>query len=656
MNSIQIFNAIRNDCSQSFRDRIPKMSSKNINDIVNTIFKQNTYSTEYNEFVKTMINKLAFTLYRGTTLNNRWASYMYYNKQVGDIIEELFVQPATSEDYKPETITDNSTIDPNRITLPDVKAIYYSKDNRRKYRVTVFRYQLYKAFSSEGGAQSFINEIVNSLQKGSNLDEITLFKETINKAITNTKFTKTPNMVIKNNFKVQDTASARLFVEQVKNNIACLLNPSDKFNSEGAIQVLNISDIVVFLRGDIANTIQTALMSGAFNKTDLSFTPAGYTGEVKVEVIDDFGGSEPYKKTGSTYTKLYRVYDTYGKFTHLSETDGGGKYSGDVFYFNNYQMDGGNTPKFDICCLIADKNLPIISLVADDFATTYNGEGLYSNFVLHRWLSYGFSPLASQITIYEPWEIAPGEANIKVEPTFNFLNDDLFEFEKIDGNYVGEEFTFRVTTKKIINSFKNDTPIAKKIIINNVEVDLQNSTTDGNYFIKVGTTIINSVENVISIKYNFHSTPTIAPTETINYFFLFRRKGDEKIYMASIKNKETSELLFKHTDNNYYYKEENIEYLTTNYSFQSNQYNTAYVFNTSNIPTKPSTGSAGKAVNIASPNTYALYDIFINNEKVVYFSFASTLGTPQGTPITINTSPSSLKIVLVSEANYTFQS
>lgn len=608
MNSISIFNAIRNECSQSFRDRIPKMSSKNINDIVNTIFKQNTYSTEYNEFVKTMINKLAFTLYRGTTLNNRWASYMYYNKQVGDIIEELFVQPATSEDYKPETITDNSTIDPNRITLPDVKAIYYSKDNRRKYRVTVFRYQLYKAFSSEGGAQSFINEIVNSLQKGSNLDEITLFKETINKAITNTKFTKTPNMVINNNFKVQDTASARLFVEQVKNNIACLLNPSDKFNSEGAIQVLNISDIVVFLRGDIANTIQTALMSGAFNKTDLSFTPAGYTGEVKVEVIDDFGGSEPYKKTGSTYTKLFRVYDTYGKFTHLSETDGGGKYVGEVFYFNNYQMDGGNTPKKDICCLICDKNLPIISLVADDFATTYNGEGLYSNFVLHRWLSYGFSPLASQITIYEPWEIAQGEANIKVEPTFNFLNDDLFEFEKIDGNYVGEEFTFRITTKdsaisSVINSVGS--PIAEKIIINNNIVELQNSTTDGNYFIKVGTTIIDSVENVVGVSYSFYITPSIGvtPSKAIAFVFL----ENNKKYFCCLRN--GSNYLFNYKSIKYFNRL--CQYLSVPTGVSDDNYNRIgylYIQSLNNL-TVTNNITIGKGLLITPPNSYANYDI-----------------------------------------------
>lgn len=615
MNSISIFNAIRNECSQSFRDRIPKMSSKNINDIVNTIFKQNTYSTEYNEFVKTMINKLAFTLYRGTTLNNRWASYMYYNKQVGDIIEELFVQPATSEDYKPETITDNSTIDPNRITLPDVKAIYYSKDNRRKYRVTVFRYQLYKAFSSEGGAQSFINEIVNSLQKGSNLDEITLFKETINKAITNTKFTKTANMTINNNFKVQDTASARLFVEQVKNNIACLLNPSDKFNSEGAIQVLNISDIVVFLRGDIANTIQTALMSGAFNKTDLSFTPAGYTGEVKVEVIDDFGGSEPYKKTGSTYTKLFRVYDTYGKFTHLSETDGGGKYSGEVFYFNNYQMDGDNKPKKDICCLICDKNLPIISLVADDFATTYNGEGLYSNFVLHRWLSYGFSPLASQITIYEPWEIAPGEANIKVEPTFNFLNDDLFEFEKIDGNYVGEEFTFRVTTKdSAISTIINDigTPIAEKIIINNNIVELQNSTTDGNYFIKVGTTIIDSVENVVGVSYSFYNTPALNLSPTQSSVFVFLENNTK--YFCYLKNE--SKYLFNYKSTKYFNRL--CKYLSaptpvTDGSYNKIGYLCIQSLNNLNYVTAL---NPGKGVTIKSPNSYDVVSIITNSDGI----------------------------------------
>ena len=619
MNSIQIFNAIRNECSQSFRDRIPKMSSKNINDIVNTIFKQNTYSTEYNEFVKTMINKLAFTLYRGTTLNNRWASYMYYNKQVGDIIEELFVQPATSEDYKPETITDNSTIDPNRITLPDVKAIYYSKDNRRKYRVTVFRYQLYKAFSSEGGAQSFINEIVNSLQKGSNLDEITLFKETINKAITNTKFTKTANMTINNNFKVQDTASARLFVEQVKNNIACLLNPSDKFNSEGAIQVLNISDILIFLRGDIANTIQTALMSGAFNKTDLSFTPAGYTGEVKVEVIDDFGGSEPYKKTGSTYTKLFRVYDTYGKFTHLSETDGGGKYSGEVFYFNNYQMDGGNTPKKDICCLICDKNLPIISLVADDFATTYNGEGLYSNFVLHRWLSYGFSPLASQITIYEPWEIAPGEANIKVEPTFNFLNNNLFEFEKIDGNYVGEEFTFRIRTRD--NAISNlidssGSPIAEKIIINNNIVELRNSTADGNYFIKVGTTIIDSVENVVGVSYSFYNTPAISVSSTNSVVFLFLENN--KMYICCLKNE--SQYLFVHRSIKYFKRLG--KYLSVPYTLNEATYNSIgyfYIQSLNNL-TLIRQLPTGRNLTLKSPNTYNLYNFNKDIDTVVELS------------------------------------
>lgn len=403
-NNLKIYTALTN--SLGMQDRLPKIAQQNLKDIAKSIFTGAEYKADLNNFLVTLIDKVGLTLFRENKIKNEFSDFVYYGMTFGEVIEEIFVNPAIAEDYQPTVIVNNTSIDPHRITTPDVKALYIKNEVKRKYRVTRFESQLKKAFYSEYGFYNMLENLSLSLIKGATLDERYMFKEILNNCITTDeakfKISKFPKMYVNNTInRVMDKDTAINFITDVKNKISDMLLPNGDFNSQGCINQNTTDDLIVFLRKDIATTLQTEVFASAFNSKELSFTPAGYEGQkIRVILVEDFGGSEPWKADGSK--KLNIKYDTFGKFMYYYDTDENVPYTQDVKYYNNYMDKQPNQKaKYDVACVIADKRLPIIAIEKDEMYTTFNGEGIYTNTVLHRWAHYGFSGFADYCVFFE---------------------------------------------------------------------------------------------------------------------------------------------------------------------------------------------------------------------------------------------------------------
>ncbi len=401
----EIYNTIIK--TAGLENRLPMATRESMQSIGNNFMSSPQFEVEQNIFISSLINKIGLSLIRTSNIKNEFSDFIYYGLEFGDIIEEMFVQPALAEDFdfsEGEQLN-GSSVDPYRITVPDTKATYFSNTVRRKYRVTTMKQLLKKAFYNEYGLDNLIGQIVNSLSQGATLDEREIFKDILNNAITQDgeyALTNFPAMLTTNEFKVHDKQSALMFVQQVKNKISDMLLPSGEFNVLGAIKQLTADDLVIFLRKDIATIIETELLSSAFHRDDLDFTPSGVDGRVRVILIDDFGGQQAYTSTG---TLLKRKYDNYGKFQYFYESSASTPYTGTVKYYNNYMNVQSGNPTENVACLICEKSLPVIAIQEDEMTSTYNGEALYINTVLHRWRTYGYSRFANYTVIKEPYSV-----------------------------------------------------------------------------------------------------------------------------------------------------------------------------------------------------------------------------------------------------------
>lgn len=407
--TIELYNATLNTSGLS--DRLPRATAENLKNIANKIFTGGEYRTALNEFLEALINKIGLTLFRNAEYYNEFEQFIYYGMDFGEVIEEIFTQPAKGKDYRPETIQTGDSIDPFTIEKPDVKALYIKNEIRRMYTVTTFQEQLKRAFYNDYGLYNMLDGIAKSILDGAKLDTRAMFKELLNNVITVQKpgwrLVDNPKMYeYNNNNYIQDRDTALNFVASVKNKISDLMFPSGEYNSQGAIQQLRPDDLVIFLRKDIATTLQTQLLSSAFHRDELNFMPAGFSGNIKIILVEDFGGVQAWTADGSK--KLKKAYKPDGEFSHYYETNQNTPYTGDIEYYNNYMYkQPDQPPKYNVSCIIADKRLPIIAVQNNSMYTQFNGKGIYLNTFLHRWATYGFSGFASYCVFFEKHKDAP---------------------------------------------------------------------------------------------------------------------------------------------------------------------------------------------------------------------------------------------------------
>ncbi len=406
-------------------DRLPKMTKENMKDIANKIFTSTTLKVEKNAFIQALINKVGLEILRTSNIKNEFSDFIYYGMEFGDVVEEIFVQPVMGEDAQfSDGLENGQSLDPFRVSKPDVIVNYIRNSVSRVYRMTKQETLLKKAFTNEYGLDRFLGQFVKAVQNGMTNDERNMFKLLLNAVVTEQSF-KTINhksYVDNTSWRVKDKETALKFIKDVKNQISNLLYPTGEYNPNKAIRQLTPNDIVVFVREDILNVIQTELLSSSFHREDLDFTPAGHEGKVKIIPVKDFGGMQAYIPSGSTkqeYKPLKIKYDTFGKEQYYYETDENTPYTDTTVYFANY-MDvpsyssgQNNLPKYNIQCLICDRELPIIAKEEILSSTTYNGEGFYLNMVVYERSTYGFSKAANYILMTEKHELSDTPARLK---------------------------------------------------------------------------------------------------------------------------------------------------------------------------------------------------------------------------------------------------
>lgn len=276
LNGVDVMNAIRNDSSDMYRNAVPLATGTNIQEVGNPILN---YQSVQNEFLSNLVNKIAFTFVTQKMFNNPLGFLKKGAVPLGLDVEEIYVNPNKGADYEPDNFA--GILTPEN---PDVKAAYYRRNRRTKYKVTIKNEQLTAAFTSWENLEALISAIVNSLYNGNTIGEFTLTKELVGGAIAAGKI----NQIIAP-IPVDETTGKQF--SQVMRGISYGMTfPSSAYNNyallggggDPVVTVTEPGEQVILVRADVATSVDVQVLAAAFN---LSY--ADYL--VQQVIVDNFG-------------------------------------------------------------------------------------------------------------------------------------------------------------------------------------------------------------------------------------------------------------------------------------------------------------------------------------------------------------------------------
>lgn len=349
----EVMNTIIDNASSEFQGLVPTATAANIVDVGNPILE---YSVIQNEFLSKLVNRIALTIVDMRRATNPLAMLKKGEIPLGQDVQEIFTNPATAQSFDPTGI---NLLQRER---PDVKNIFHRMNRQDRYKVTVSRPMITKAFTSWQAFEDLISTIVNSLYSGDNIDEFRLMKNLIGSSIVSS-----PAKIGSVNVPaITNDATAKAFVKAVRNHVSKFTFPSTAFNQ---YSVLNPTETAVttwtprenqilLIRSDIATEIDVEVLAVAFNmsRTDLLS---------RLVEVDNFGRT--MIETGNLNENGVPI------------------------------MKEGPEIAPNVYAVLADEALPQVydnQRHVEDFR---NPEGLYTNFFLHVWQTYSISLFANAV-------------------------------------------------------------------------------------------------------------------------------------------------------------------------------------------------------------------------------------------------------------------
>ena len=294
-----------------------------------------TYQSTQNEFLSALINRIALSIIRNKTLKNPLAILKKGTIPLGSDIQEIFTNMAKDQGF------DGSGSKLLTKTIPDTKVLYQRMNRQGQYPVTISKQQLQTAFTSYAELEKLLNGIVTAMYSGDNYDEFILMKNIVADAITNEK------VVTVSVGHITDEGSAKGLIKAIKKTSKAFTFPSSSFNTyfankpdsdtgDPVITWTPPEDQVLLIRADIMTDISIDVLAAAFNLDKVAF-------KSMVLEVDSFGSAT------NCYAMLIdrswmQVYDNLFETTEF-----------------------------------------------------YNAQGLYWNYWLNHWQTYGYSRFANAV-------------------------------------------------------------------------------------------------------------------------------------------------------------------------------------------------------------------------------------------------------------------
>lgn len=336
MNVLEILNTIRDNASAEYQARIPEATRLNLESIRYAMIDDDNIMVA-NEFTNAILNKLVKVVLHSKRFENPLKSLKKGKKPLGDTVEEIYTNFIKGKQYDKEgkeLLTRH---------LPDVKTLYHRMNYQMKYPITISREALSRAFVSEEALEKFISDTITALYNSSELDEFINIKQLIASAIENGAM-----KVVDIADPLTSKTNAEEFITSVKSVSEMMPFPSTEWNgyisAQGEAPTDSIpvttfsrkSEQILIIDASTNVKVSVDVLANTFNMSVAEFN------ETRKIVIDAF----PVEGVRAVLVDeaFFQIFD-------------------DLFVIKPFE----------------------------------NGDGLYTNYILHVWMTLAYSILVNAV-------------------------------------------------------------------------------------------------------------------------------------------------------------------------------------------------------------------------------------------------------------------
>ena len=365
--SKDVINAILNEgWSVNYRDYVPitATDADSIRDIGKIIMDAPNLR---NAFASDLINRVVLVIVTSKMYENPWARLKKGKLDIGESVEEIFVNMARAELYNPagsaETVFKRS--------IPDIRAAFHVVNYQVFYPVTIENEDLSMAFTTQNGLYNLIEKIYETLYTADAYDEFNVMKYLIAEHILagHIKVVQIPPVQ-------QSEANVRTAVAKIKATSNKMKFQTSEYNLAGVKTHVKHENQTIIVSADFDAMMDVQVLAAAFNMEKAEFLS-------KRLLVDSFGNID-IPRLAECAPELCQniVYDTDG---HVVSAELKNIYAEELDMLNS---------------------IPAV-IIDDDYMQIYdrlvtmedirNPKGLYTNAFLHCWKIFSISPFAPAV-------------------------------------------------------------------------------------------------------------------------------------------------------------------------------------------------------------------------------------------------------------------
>lgn len=373
-NSVEILNTIRNSATPYYKQMIPqaKASTGSIRQIGNIMMN---YEPLQNEFLSALYNRIGRVIITSKMYYNPWSSFKKGLMELGETVEEIFVNIAKAHTFNPEKAETNFM----KREIPDVRAAFHTMNYQKFYKATISNDQLRQAFLSWQGITDLIAKIVDAMYTAHNYDEFQVMKYMLARNILNGYLYPVTVAQV-------DKENAPDIVTEIKAISNELVYESPYYNLNGVYTFTEKNDQFIITNARFDAVMDVNVLASAFNMDKVEFM--GH--RVQIDGFDRIDENR--------MNELF-ADDPNAGYVPLTEDE--------------------KAALKAVPAVLIDRDYFMIFDNLYKFTEDYNGEGLYWQYWYHAWKTFSTSPFANAV-IFVPG--TPGVTSVTVSPATATVN------------------------------------------------------------------------------------------------------------------------------------------------------------------------------------------------------------------------------------------
>lgn len=372
--SVEILNSIRNSATPYYKQMIPtaKANTSSVRQIGNVMME---YEPLQNEFLSALYNRISRVIITSKMYYNPWAPFKKGLMELGETVEEVFVNIAKAHTFNPE----KAETEFMKREIPDVRAAFHTMNYQKFYKATISNDQLRQAFLSWQGITDLIAKIVDAMYTAHNYDEFQVTKYMLARNILNGYL----HPVTVPSISKENAEGIVTEVKAASNNLVYM---SRDYNLAGVDSFTEKKDQFIITTARFDAIMDVNVLAAAFNMDKAEFMG----NRVQIDGFD-------------------KIDDT--RMTQLFADDPNAGY---IPLTSHEKAALSQIP-----AIIVDRDYFMIFDNLYKFTEDYNGEGLYWQYWYHAWKTFSTSPFANAV-IFVPG--TPSITKVTVSPPTATVN------------------------------------------------------------------------------------------------------------------------------------------------------------------------------------------------------------------------------------------